>query len=320
MTDVAGMVFDGVLATALVAFAVVATRAVRRTTKQRDRLERLRARVGWLEGQSLQLRKRAAEADVRAFLARVGREPSLDVRALSQYGEDTLLWTLLGHRVADGRGVFIEAGAFDGKQISVTWLLEAAGWRGLLVEPIPERAEACRGNRPGSHVVAAALGAPGGPSQLEFSVFGDSEDGLGVLSSVKGVDGVSAEIAARANAKTETIRVPVVTLDAALEQASDELGAIERVDAMVLDVEGFEATALRGLDIARWRPRVVLLEDNTMGRERDAAGILESAGYQDGGWLGVNRIYVADDQPETLSLARAWTTALDWSNFIVRGL
>ncbi|MEO0716284.1 MAG: hypothetical protein AAFY58_04770, partial [Planctomycetota bacterium] len=120
MTDVAGMVFDGVLATALVAFAVVATRAVRRTTKQRDRLERLRARVGWLEGQSLQLRKRAAEADVRAFLARVGREPSLDVRALSQYGEDTLLWTLLGHRVADGRGVFIEAGAFDDKQPTPT--------------------------------------------------------------------------------------------------------------------------------------------------------------------------------------------------------
>ena len=95
-------------------------------------------------------------------------------------------------------------------------------------------------------------------------------------------------------------------------EAVEARGPVERVDAMVLDVEGFEATALRGFDLGRWKPRVIIIEDNTMGREREASSIIESAGYTQAGWIGVNRVYVATDEPEVRERALAWTTPLGW--------
>src|SRR5688500_12891393 len=55
-------------------------------------------------------------------------------------------------------GFFIEAGANDGLRQSNTCYFEKyRGWRGLLVEPIPEKARQCRKNRPNSIVEQCAL-------------------------------------------------------------------------------------------------------------------------------------------------------------------
>jgi len=58
-------------------------------------------------------------------------------------------------------GFFVEAGANDGITQSNTALLARyRGWRGLLVEPVPELAARCRAQRPESIVEQAALVAP----------------------------------------------------------------------------------------------------------------------------------------------------------------
>ena len=43
--------------------------------------------------------------------------------------------TFFGQRT---EGLFVEVGAFDGVLYSNTWGLAARGWRGLLIEPVPE--------------------------------------------------------------------------------------------------------------------------------------------------------------------------------------
>ncbi len=54
-------------------------------------------------------------------------------------------------------GFFIEAGAYDGFRQSTTYYLEKfRGWRGLLVEPIPELARAASKER-SVPVINAAL-------------------------------------------------------------------------------------------------------------------------------------------------------------------
>lgn len=88
----------------------------------------------------------------------VGRGAAPPVRFLAQHGEDAFLWELFEGRLG---GYYVEAGAYDGVTISATYALEAAGWTGLLVEPMPSRYEACRAARPGSRVVRAAVGARG---------------------------------------------------------------------------------------------------------------------------------------------------------------
>jgi Methyltransferase FkbM domain len=45
----------------------------------------------------------------------------------------------------------------------------------------------------------------------------------------------------------------------ALSNLLDELG-IERVDFFSLDVEGFELEVLKGLDLRRHRPKLILIE------------------------------------------------------------
>src|SRR3954467_13243874 len=69
-------------------------------------------------------------------------------------------------------GFFVEAGGNDGFTQSNTYALERRhGWRGILVEPVPELARACALERPGARVVRAALVAedtPGAEVTLRF--------------------------------------------------------------------------------------------------------------------------------------------------------
>lgn len=303
------MLVDLLLFAGVVGVGVYAAGIDRRTKSLRQRGDRLRVRLGWAEAQLMQVRKRLAEREVAAL----GMGGPVDAVARSQYGEDALLWDLLG---ADGPSFFVEAGAYDGRTLSVSWLFEAAGWRGLLVEPIPERAEAARAARPGATVLHAALGEPGGPRELTIRVV-EGTEGIDMLSHVPGSAVQEREVARQAGVRTREITAPVVTMDEALERAVAPEGG---VGFLVLDVEGFEAQALRGMTLARWRPRVVVVEDNTMGRFSKAAAILGEAGYTHAGWVGVNQVFVRGDEPALVERARAWSSAPHWPNLTPRGV
>lgn len=163
-------------------------------------------------------------------------------------------------------GVFVEAGANDGVEQSNTYYLEKfRGWTGLLVEPEPGLAAACRRNRR-ARVAEAALVAedvPGATVVLNFA---------GLMSTVDGALGDAAATARHVAtalsvqpelAGTRRVPVPARTLSALL----DEAGLVRPVDLLSLDVEGGEAAALRGLDFSRHAPRFICVE------ARDAAAI-----------------------------------------------
>ena len=58
----------------------------------------------------------------------------------------------------DGPGFFIEAGAHNGYALSNTYFLERIkGWKGILIEAIPEQARECRRERKKSKVFNCAL-------------------------------------------------------------------------------------------------------------------------------------------------------------------
>lgn len=230
---------------------------------------------------ALNCRIRAAEA--RLALAEKGLKPRFPVQFRSQFGEDVLLYDLFAGQTS---GFFIEAGAFDGRFYSVTYALESLGWTGLLVEPIPERAEQCRANRPASRVVHAALSHPSAPSTMEFTVVDDQYGGM--LSYLTTDQQHHAAIAA-ANRKTRTVKVPVTSLDALL---ADHKGD---VDAAVIDVEGGEIDVLRGFDLARHRPKVLLLEDNSRSDHSPLGRYMALQPYIFVCWLEVSRVYLRSD-------------------------
>jgi len=176
-------------------------------------------------------------------------------RSFSQGQQDIKLKPYLDFK----RGFFIEAGAHDGITFSNTLYFEKyMKWRGLLIEPIPELAEQCKTNRPQSIVENCALV----PFDYEH---GDIEMRYcSLMSVVKGgrksledeLDHIRRGCEVQ-EIQSYELKVPARTLTSILDQHS-----IQNIDFLSLDVEGFELSALKGIDFDKYRPKFILIEAN----------------------------------------------------------
>jgi FkbM family methyltransferase len=167
-------------------------------------------------------------------------------------------------RLGSEPGFFVEAGAFDGYTQSNTYYLERArGWRGLLVEAVPLLAREAARERPASIVRNCGLVAPDFPEpEITLRYAGT----MTVVAETPEADAWAHE-AQRNMALDEPeheFSVPARTLSSLL----DEVAAPE-VDLLSLDVEGYEAEVLKGLDLDRYAPRFIVVEVD-MRAEREA--------------------------------------------------
>jgi FkbM family methyltransferase len=175
-------------------------------------------------------------------------------------------------------GFFVEAGAYDGfVQSNTYWLERFRDWRGVLVEPIPHLWEQARRRRRGATVVNCALVPPDRDGEQISMTYG------GLMSLVPGAKGGGADEAAHVKAGDmhgldDTYEVTVVgrTLSSVLNEAN----APPDIDLLSLDVEGFEAEVLRGLDLDRFRPRFMLIEMDEPDRRRADVEAVLGARYE----------------------------------------
>lgn len=194
--------------------------------------------------------------NAKSFLRKLSRRIQARVRkrSFSLNEIDRKLQRRLGYR----GGFFIEAGANDGVNQSNTLYFERYyGWRGLLVEPIPELAERCRRNRPRSIVENCAL--------VSFNHHLDhvEMEYCGLMSLVKGSLGSKVEEdrlrrgmeVQSSVTSTYSVTVPARTLTSVVDRH-----AISRIDLLSLDVEGYEVEVLKGIDFERVRPEYALIE------------------------------------------------------------
>jgi len=200
----------------------------------------------------------------------------------AQFAEDRILAGIFGDRA---EGCCVEVGANDGVTGSASYLFEQRGWRCLLVEPIPALAEEIRKHRACTVINCAASSREG-----EASFF--------VAESVEAVSGLDlsperAEWIQRAGGTIREITVRTATLDSLLAQ--ERFGAL---DFVTIDVEGHELSVLEGFDLQRHRPRIVILEDNSIDGDAGVAQHMADHGYVHFKRTGVNEWYAHESDAE----------------------
>jgi len=142
----------------------------------------------------------------------------------------------------------------------------------VLVEPVPHLFARARRVRRRSHVVNCALVPPDHDQPTVTVRYG------GLMSVIKGARGGAEDEERHVRAGdmfglddvAYDISVPARTLTSVLEEAS----APGEIDLLSLDVEGFEASVLRGLDLDRFAPELIVMEMNDPGRRRPVEAAL----------------------------------------------
>ncbi|HYZ63891.1 MAG TPA: FkbM family methyltransferase [Acetobacteraceae bacterium] len=205
----------------------------------------------------------------------------------AQTMEDVMLWRAL-RDVAPG--FYIDVGAGDPDHLSVTRAFYDRGWRGLDVEPLPENVARLRAARTRDVVVEAALADAPGRSRF-YRVVHAGDVGLSTL---------DADIAGRSGGEVEPIEVEVTTLASLCAEH-----AVGEVHFLKIDVEGAEAAVLRGADLRRVRPWIVLVEAtrplSPEPSEAEWEGLLLASGYRFVWFDGLNRFYLAEERHAALA-------------------
>jgi FkbM family methyltransferase len=192
-------------------------------------------------------------------------------------------------------GFFVEVGANRPQQESQTWHLEQLGWTGILIEPQPDLAGELRRKRSATVFAVACSSPQNAGRSMRLHV-------AGALSALdRMAPGAEPE---------RVIEVPVRTLDDILSEAR----APAAFEFLSIDVEGHELEVLGGFDLARWRPRLVLLEDHVGDLNKHR--FLTAAGYrlvrrcENNGWYVPRDAAVAVGPRERWDIVRKYYLAL----------
>ncbi len=216
----------------------------------------------------------------------------------AQNFEDVLLWRALQHVK---NGFYIDVGANDPRQHSVTNAFYERGWYGINIEPLGRYHQAFRDQRPRDINLRVAAGA---------------EDGEITLFDVPAMpgrvpfdpDGTTAH--EQEGFKEAPYTVPQRTLCSICEEYVSY-----DIHFLKINVEGYEAQVLRGMDFARWRPWIIVIEatlPNSRETNHEAwEAMVVEHDYQFAYFDGLNRYYVAHEHRDLLDALQIQANVFD---------
>lgn len=176
-------------------------------------------------------------------------------KSYSQYEQDL---SVIRFYKMKKNGFYLDIGAFDGVNLSNTYLLEQEyDWKGICVEPLPSKYEELLKNRPNSICVNNACYSQSHLT-VPFSIANNFEMLSGISHCIDSfhVDEVNVN-------KTE-ILVKTMTLNDIL----DEHGAPRFIEYLSLDTEGSEFEILKAVDFSKYTFGIIHVEHNYVEKNR----------------------------------------------------
>jgi FkbM family methyltransferase len=187
-------------------------------------------------------------------------------------------------------GFYVDVGAADPLIASVTKYFYDLGWNGINLEPRPAALAKLQLERPRDVNLGVAAGSGNGTSSF-FLVEEDPD--------LSTIDELDRDLLSDKGYSTSIHSVDVRTLDDILSEYG-----VGDIDFIKIDVEGSEAAVLEGLDLSKWRPRVVVIEAvepySYVRTDHLWRHLLEQAGYQEGCFDGINLFFARADDAAVL--------------------
>jgi FkbM family methyltransferase len=193
-------------------------------------------------------------------------------------------------RVFAGRntGFYVDVGAADPVNLSVTKWFYDLGWSGLNIEPNKQLFDRLAADRPRDINLDCGVGATASEAQF-FEV------DVGELSSF---DSRVRDNALLNGKPPSTRTVTVMPLTDLLNLHCPD----RTIHFLKIDVEGWEAEVLKGLDLKRYRPIVILIEatvpQTRVESHKEWEPAVLGADYSFVYFDGVNRFYLANEHAD----------------------
>ena len=208
----------------------------------------------------------------------------------SQHFEDVLLARCFSN-ITDG--FYVDVGAQDEEACSVTRYFYDRGWSGINIEPVAEFAETFK-SRERDITICCAVGSE--EKVIPMSVSLDS--GLSSFNSE------NAENIKRLGYLIEQRDIQVTRLNSIFEKLGLEQKTFE---FLKVDVEGYELNVIMGIDLFRYRPKIILCEvtaPNTSTKTNDYLDLchaIESYGYKKLNFDGLNQWWCTSENMDELA-------------------
>lgn len=222
-----------------------------------------------------------------------------NLESKAQFNEDLYLLEIFKDR---SDGVIVDVGANDGQYGSNSALLESIGWKSILVEPNTSLCQQILSVR--------------SPYKL-FQFAASSKETEMVLYQVDGgilAHGLSTlELNSENKQRIEVnhfsytpTNIRARTLDSMLIEAG-----LSQIDVISIDVEGHELEVLKGISFEKWRPRVLIIEDNSLFRSDDVSTFMRSKSYYRFFRTGVNDWYAKKDDSDLVNKTNSLLYQMD---------
>ena len=219
----------------------------------------------------------------------------------SQNLEDVMLWRALKHVE---KGFYVDVGANDPKELSITRAFYQRGWRGINIDPATYTLLSRDRVRDINLEVAISS------TEGEITFYQVSNSALSTS------DLELAEHYRQAGHIVNERKVRSWTLNRVLEIYADS-----PIHFMNIDVEGAELAVLQGLDLSLWRPWIILIEatipTTTKPDFEEWETIIVSSNYEFVYFDGLNRFYIAREHGELAEAFRLPPNIFD--NYVLSG-
>jgi FkbM family methyltransferase len=185
-------------------------------------------------------------------------------------------------------GIFFDVGAFHPITISNSYHFEKNGWTCYLFEANPNNIPLLKEHR--SNVFNYAISDVDKDS-IEFHVVTLGDNWTASYSAITISDEYKRIFGNVDEKCISKVNVPQRSLNSIIQS---EIPELSRIDIMSIDIEGGEFNCLKGFDLHKYKPKVMVIENADHGN-KTILHYLKTFGYRLDKEISYNQYYVADD-------------------------